>query len=73
MLLSITQEVGPSGDVEEGDDQEGYGGGMNLSFQPMLLTFTDICYFVDMPSVPQLLLLSDNAELAHVASSQIIL
>ncbi len=40
---------------------------MTLPFLPMLLTFTDICYFVDMPSVrshiPKLALrlLSKNA------------
>lgn len=26
-------------------------GGMTLPFTPMLMTFTDICYFVDLPAV----------------------
>ena len=38
-------------DLEDGTAQDEMGGGMNLSFQPMLLTFTDICYFVDRPVV----------------------
>ena len=36
---------------EDGEDREEAGAGMNLSFEPMLMTFTDICYFVDMPAV----------------------
>lgn len=38
-------------ELENGEDQEEAGAGMNLSFEPMLMTFTDICYFVDMPAV----------------------